>query len=364
MDNRNWIHPFDAEGRRRHYRDIPKTFAELVDDPYRSLAGELRRAGGFAKDTTLYSEFLWADFLRRRVKRQTSTATSIARSKRRCNWPRAAPRLPARMVRAVAGGMTESVTDSEVLIVGAGPTGLTLAVDLGKRGVRCTIIEQKDRPAFLPKMERFNARTMEIFRRIGLPTRSAPPDCRENCPMDVFVVLSLSSRRCSTCPIRRSPQAQADIAAHNDGSRAARALSAHLPVHTGAVTEICRGDLPTVSVRYGCEFVCTPSRGPRGGHVRRRDGTRPHAGSARAISSAATAAPARAQATRHRAQRRGQLLELRQALFRCEEPLRARSPWPARGVTITWPTIGRPSYPAGFDEALHPAFASSTAMPT
>ena len=70
MDNRNWMHPFDAEGRRRHYRDIPKSVAELVDDPFRSLAGELRRAGGFAKDTTPFSEFLWADFLRRRMKRK------------------------------------------------------------------------------------------------------------------------------------------------------------------------------------------------------------------------------------------------------------------------------------------------------
>ena len=70
MDNRNWMHPFDAEGRRRHYDDIPKSVTEMVDDPFRSLAGELRRAGGFAKDTTPFSEFLWADFLRRRVKRK------------------------------------------------------------------------------------------------------------------------------------------------------------------------------------------------------------------------------------------------------------------------------------------------------
>jgi hypothetical protein len=44
--------------------------ADLVDAPFRSLAGELRRAGGFAKDTTPFSEFLWADFLRRRMKRK------------------------------------------------------------------------------------------------------------------------------------------------------------------------------------------------------------------------------------------------------------------------------------------------------
>ena len=70
MDNRNWMHPFDQDGRRCHYRDIPKSVTALVDDPFRSLAGELRRAGGYAKDTTPFSEFIWADFLRRRLKRK------------------------------------------------------------------------------------------------------------------------------------------------------------------------------------------------------------------------------------------------------------------------------------------------------
>jgi hypothetical protein len=69
MDNRSWMHPFDTDGIRRHYKDIPKSVTRLVDDPFRSLAGELRRAGGFAKDTTPFSEFIWADFLRRRMKR-------------------------------------------------------------------------------------------------------------------------------------------------------------------------------------------------------------------------------------------------------------------------------------------------------
>ena len=67
LDNRGWLHPYDARGRRRTYADLPRTIAELADDPFRSLAGELRRIGGFAKDTTPFSEFLWADFLRRRI---------------------------------------------------------------------------------------------------------------------------------------------------------------------------------------------------------------------------------------------------------------------------------------------------------
>ena len=69
LDGRNWMHPFDREGVRRSYKFIPRNVQKLQDDPYRSLAGELRRLGGFAKDTTPYSEFLWADFLRKRVKR-------------------------------------------------------------------------------------------------------------------------------------------------------------------------------------------------------------------------------------------------------------------------------------------------------
>jgi hypothetical protein len=69
MDSRGWVHPFDGKGKRRGYDDIPKSVRHLVDDPFRSLAGELRRVGGFAKETLPFSEFLWADFLRRHMKR-------------------------------------------------------------------------------------------------------------------------------------------------------------------------------------------------------------------------------------------------------------------------------------------------------
>jgi hypothetical protein len=70
LDNRAWMHPFDEDGQRKTYADIPKSLTDLVDDPFRSLAGELRRAGGYAKDTTPFAEFLWADFMRRRIKRK------------------------------------------------------------------------------------------------------------------------------------------------------------------------------------------------------------------------------------------------------------------------------------------------------
>jgi hypothetical protein len=73
MDCHDWTHTF-VDGRRRPYSDLPKSVDKLIDDPFRSLAGELRRAGGFAKYTTPFSEFLWADFLRRHMKRKAVEA--------------------------------------------------------------------------------------------------------------------------------------------------------------------------------------------------------------------------------------------------------------------------------------------------
>jgi hypothetical protein len=68
LDNRGWLHPFDDQGRRCPYKDVPKRICDLVDDPFRSLAGAVRQAGGYAKETTPFAEFIWADYFRRMIK--------------------------------------------------------------------------------------------------------------------------------------------------------------------------------------------------------------------------------------------------------------------------------------------------------
>jgi len=67
MEFRSWSHPYDRRGHRSEYRDMPRRLRQLQDDPYRSLAGLVRRAGGFAKDQEPFVEFLWADFFRPRI---------------------------------------------------------------------------------------------------------------------------------------------------------------------------------------------------------------------------------------------------------------------------------------------------------
>ena len=70
LERQDWAHPFDGEGRRRGYNDMPETIDSMEDDPFRSLAGALKRAGGYAKDEAPFSEFKWADFLRCRIPRE------------------------------------------------------------------------------------------------------------------------------------------------------------------------------------------------------------------------------------------------------------------------------------------------------
>ena len=67
MEFRSWSHPYDNRGNRRDYRDMPERLTQLENDPYRSLAGLVRNAGGFAKDEAPFVEFLWADFFRPRI---------------------------------------------------------------------------------------------------------------------------------------------------------------------------------------------------------------------------------------------------------------------------------------------------------
>lgn len=73
MDYHGWTHPYDEKGRRCDCADLPKSVKGLRDDPYRSLAGELRGLGGFTKDSTPFTEFVWADFFRTRIKRKALT---------------------------------------------------------------------------------------------------------------------------------------------------------------------------------------------------------------------------------------------------------------------------------------------------
>jgi hypothetical protein len=88
MEFHRWSHPYDRNGKRSDYGEMPSSIDGLRDDPYRSLAGSVRNAGGYAKDTEPYAEFLWAEFFRARIDRRalrhsadgTLTAAVVSRA--------------------------------------------------------------------------------------------------------------------------------------------------------------------------------------------------------------------------------------------------------------------------------------------
>ncbi len=68
--------------------------------------------------------------------------------------------------------LPSSTRDTPVLIAGAGPVGLALAVELGLRGVECLVVEPRPQPTRLrPRAKTLNTRTMEHARRWGLAER-------------------------------------------------------------------------------------------------------------------------------------------------------------------------------------------------
>jgi hypothetical protein len=67
MDASRWVHPIDQHGTLCSFEDIPDHLEKLRDDPYRSLAGYVRNAGGYDKTPAAFAEFVWADFFRPRV---------------------------------------------------------------------------------------------------------------------------------------------------------------------------------------------------------------------------------------------------------------------------------------------------------
>lgn len=81
--------------------------------------------------------------------------------------------------------MTVSI-ETAVLIVGAGPVGLTLAMDLAHRGIDVTVVEMRERgePPSV-KCNHVSARSMEVFRRLGVAGKVRAGGLPDDYPNDV-----------------------------------------------------------------------------------------------------------------------------------------------------------------------------------
>src|SRR5690554_1113925 len=81
---------------------------------------------------------------------------------------------------------------TQVLIAGGGPVGMTLAVELARYGVKSILVERNSTTTRHPKMDLTNGRSMELFRRLGIVENLRDAGVPRENPFDISWITSLS----------------------------------------------------------------------------------------------------------------------------------------------------------------------------
>lgn len=143
----------------------------------------------------------------------------------------------------------------DVVVVGAGPVGLTLAIDLGQRGIRTLILERNPTTGPWPKMDRSNARTMEFYRRLGIAEDVRALGYPAEASMDVFIVTRLCDEPILKLHYPTVAEFRGTIAETTDHSQP---LEPYQLVSQNKLEPLLKSvaeRTPNVTVRYGCEVT-------------------------------------------------------------------------------------------------------------
>ncbi len=104
-------------------------------------------------------------------------------------------------------GPPASSTTTDVAIIGGGPAGLMLAIELGCRDVPCIVFDENTRPPHLPKANATSARTMEHYRRRGFADQIRALGLPAGHPQDIVYTTRLAQHELTRFRIPSSDQA-------------------------------------------------------------------------------------------------------------------------------------------------------------
>src|SRR5260370_23500943 len=87
----------------------------------------------------------------------------------------------------------KQASSSSVIVIGAGPCGLVLAIELGRRGIDAVVLEEKISPLRFPAANATQARTMEHYRRLGFADKVRAQGLPPDYPTDIAYFTRLTS---------------------------------------------------------------------------------------------------------------------------------------------------------------------------
>jgi 2-polyprenyl-6-methoxyphenol hydroxylase-like FAD-dependent oxidoreductase len=144
--------------------------------------------------------------------------------------------------------------ETPVLIAGGGPVGMTLALELARLGVACTLVERNATTTRHPKMDITNARSMELFRRLGLVPALRAAAVPESRPFDVSWVTTMAGHELHRFRYPSVDDAWHRICDCNDGTQPGEAPMRVSQVEIEPVLKRAIDAAPLVTVRFGVAF--------------------------------------------------------------------------------------------------------------
>jgi 2-polyprenyl-6-methoxyphenol hydroxylase-like FAD-dependent oxidoreductase len=143
---------------------------------------------------------------------------------------------------------------TDVLIAGGGPCGLMLANELGRRNIRCLLVDPKPGTAFNPQANATQARTMEHFRRLGfaqeIRSMGLPPDH----PTDIAYLTRFAGTELARLRLPTAAAAPQAIKAMSGSWSAAELPHRVSQKFVEAKLREHAQELPSVDVRYGWQL--------------------------------------------------------------------------------------------------------------
>jgi len=144
-----------------------------------------------------------------------------------------------------------SVTDTQVLIAGGGPVGLTVALELARHGVRCMVVNDQPETALHPKANAINARSMEHFRRYGIAPKIRAAGLPADYPTDVAYVTRLTGYEMARLRMPNSADAVAQAKAGSGPYDCAEPPHRCSQIYLEAILHGAAVAQPSIDVRFG-----------------------------------------------------------------------------------------------------------------